>query len=206
MTGGYGAHMSEHVDGAYQAALDAAAERLLGPVPAPRQTQRVRTQLVSRTCGWCGTPIPHSGRSRARRYCDRSCRQRAYEVRTAMRRRAEAEARGELPDATAPVRETVRETVERTTVRTVRVGVPVPTPGSYPPGWPGTEGAAGGAGAGSAPPRAREARARLEQLAAAIRTGAIAHYDHRHILTGVSAVLDALDAAHPGGLGALRRR
>lgn len=34
-------------------------------------------------CRWCGRPIPESGAGRPRRYCRRSCRQRAYEHRAA---------------------------------------------------------------------------------------------------------------------------
>ncbi len=35
------------------------------------------------SCPWCGRPVPESGTGRRRRYCRRSCRQRAYEQRTA---------------------------------------------------------------------------------------------------------------------------
>ncbi len=37
-------------------------------------------------CEWCGRPIEQPPRGRKLRYCDRSCRQRAYEARTAQRR------------------------------------------------------------------------------------------------------------------------
>ncbi|WP_157440686.1 hypothetical protein [Actinokineospora inagensis] len=38
-------------------------------------------------CGWCGAQLPDDGRGgRRRRYCAQSCRQRAYERRTAVQR------------------------------------------------------------------------------------------------------------------------
>ncbi|MGU3437527.1 hypothetical protein ACNHUS_31515 [Actinomycetes bacterium M1A6_2h] len=37
------------------------------------------------TCVWCGRPVPDAGMGRRRRYCRQSCRQRAYEQRTAVR-------------------------------------------------------------------------------------------------------------------------
>ncbi|MFP5372514.1 MAG: hypothetical protein ACLGI3_17440 [Actinomycetes bacterium] len=45
------------------------------------------SQRPSQTsCGWCGAAVEQGPAGRLRRYCDRSCRQRAYEVRTAQRR------------------------------------------------------------------------------------------------------------------------
>ncbi|MEV0733408.1 hypothetical protein [Polymorphospora sp. NPDC050346] len=46
----------------------------------------VSERLVESPCGWCGRAITQPDRGRKRTYCDRSCRQRAYEVRTARRR------------------------------------------------------------------------------------------------------------------------
>jgi hypothetical protein len=38
-------------------------------------------------CGWCGRRLPEGGNvGRRRRYCGQSCRQRAYERRTALQR------------------------------------------------------------------------------------------------------------------------
>ena len=37
-------------------------------------------------CQWCGSPVRQPPTGRLLRYCDRSCRQRAYETRTAARR------------------------------------------------------------------------------------------------------------------------
>ncbi|WP_460960423.1 hypothetical protein [Parasphingorhabdus pacifica] len=52
---------------------------------APDQTtERKRT---ARHCGWCGRRIPDAGRQgRPRMYCAQSCRQRAYERRSAVQR------------------------------------------------------------------------------------------------------------------------
>ncbi|MDO5077368.1 MAG: hypothetical protein Q4D83_08790 [Corynebacterium sp.] len=39
-------------------------------------------EAIEKRCEWCGKPIDVSrGRGRPRRYCSRSCRQRAYEQR-----------------------------------------------------------------------------------------------------------------------------
>lgn len=32
-------------------------------------------------CGWCGSTLPRRGRSRPRKFCSASCKQRAYESR-----------------------------------------------------------------------------------------------------------------------------
>lgn len=41
----------------------------------------------ARHCGWCGRRLPDAGRmGRPRMYCGQSCRQRAYERRTAVQR------------------------------------------------------------------------------------------------------------------------
>lgn len=49
----------------------------------------------ARHCGWCGRSLPgDAGAGRPRRYCGRSCRQRAYERRAAVQR-------GGLPEDTA---------------------------------------------------------------------------------------------------------
>ena len=37
------------------------------------------------SCLWCGRPVPDAGVGRRRRYCRRSCRQRAYEQRALTR-------------------------------------------------------------------------------------------------------------------------
>lgn len=37
-------------------------------------------------CAWCGARLPEAGHGRPRRYCAQSCRQRAYEQRSAVQR------------------------------------------------------------------------------------------------------------------------
>jgi hypothetical protein len=49
-------------------------------MPAPVE------HVVASPCAWCGRTIEQPPRGRRLRYCDRSCRQRAYEARTAQRR------------------------------------------------------------------------------------------------------------------------
>ncbi|WP_032377912.1 hypothetical protein [Rhodococcoides fascians] len=44
----------------------------------------VRTRR-DHTCAWCGRPVADSGTGRKRRYCRQSCRQRAYEQRSAIK-------------------------------------------------------------------------------------------------------------------------
>ncbi|MGQ0838984.1 hypothetical protein [Actinokineospora sp.] len=54
----------------------------------------VRRRHEPRHCGWCGRQLPgDEGAGRPRRYCAQSCRQRAYERRTAVQR-------GGLPEDT----------------------------------------------------------------------------------------------------------
>jgi hypothetical protein len=49
--------------------------------------ERVRTRTEVRHCGWCGQRLPEDGKvGRPRRYCSQSCRQRAYERRSAVQR------------------------------------------------------------------------------------------------------------------------
>ncbi|MBB5436330.1 hypothetical protein [Nocardiopsis composta] len=154
-----------------------------------RTWESVRTELVSRTCEWCGAPVAYSGRGPRPKYCSAAHRQRAYEVRTARRRQEEAVEAGTARPADEPVREVIRETTERTVLRTYTQEVPVPVPAGPP-----------------AVGRAREVQAYLEEIAAAVREGRLAVYDHRRVLSGVDAVLAALDDAHPGGLRGLSGR
>ncbi len=47
----------------------------------------VRRNAAPKHCGWCGRRLPEGGNvGRRRRYCGQSCRQRAYERRTALQR------------------------------------------------------------------------------------------------------------------------
>ncbi|MFE0024372.1 hypothetical protein [Amycolatopsis sp. NPDC059021] len=46
-----------------------------------------RRTSAPKHCGWCGRRLPAGGNvGRRRRYCGQSCRQRAYERRTALQR------------------------------------------------------------------------------------------------------------------------
>jgi hypothetical protein len=76
---------------------------------------RVQQRLQSRTCGWCGTLIPYSGRGRPPAYCSKAHRNRAWEVRT-----AQARLQRDIATAAAttePVREVIHETVTHTRTR-----------------------------------------------------------------------------------------
>lgn len=49
--------------------------------------ERVKSRAENRHCGWCGLRLPEDGKvGRPRRYCSQSCRQRAYERRSAVQR------------------------------------------------------------------------------------------------------------------------
>lgn len=50
------------------------------------------------SCAWCGRPVDEGGTGRRRRYCRRSCRQRAYEQRRSLRMQ-------ELPEGTVVLTE-----------------------------------------------------------------------------------------------------
>ena len=123
---GYGAAMDEHHDGQAPPEVDQQGRPYVGKA---RLSQTTRRRLVSRTCAWCGEPVPYTGRGRPPKYCSKAHRNRAWEVSTAARRqerdRQADAARGE----DEPVREVIRETVTRTATRTARVEVPIPVPG-----------------------------------------------------------------------------
>ncbi len=52
--------------------------------------ERVKVRAEPRHCGWCGLRLPEESAERKvgrpRRYCSQSCRQRAYERRSAVQR------------------------------------------------------------------------------------------------------------------------
>lgn len=49
--------------------------------------ERLKLRAEPRHCGWCGMRLPEDGKvGRPRRYCSQSCRQRAYERRSAVQR------------------------------------------------------------------------------------------------------------------------
>ncbi|MEU4165150.1 hypothetical protein AB0E94_52790, partial [Actinoplanes sp. NPDC026670] len=57
---------------------------------------------IETPCGWCGNAIVQPTTGRRRRYCDRSCRQRAYELRTAQRRHQADVDTGRIRSVPAP--------------------------------------------------------------------------------------------------------
>ncbi|CAL9610862.1 hypothetical protein [Nocardiopsis dassonvillei] len=113
----------EHDDGQELPAVDPQGRPYVG---TPRVTETTRQRLVSRTCGWCGKPVPYSGKGRPPQYCGKGHRNRAWEVRSAAARLDRDRQAGQARPEEEPVREVVRETVTRTSTRTARVEVPVP--------------------------------------------------------------------------------
>ncbi|MBB3050976.1 hypothetical protein FHS23_001999 [Prauserella isguenensis] len=58
----------------------------MSATPSREELQALRTP-VPQHCGWCGRAVEQpAAAGRRRRYCGRSCRQRAYERRTAVQR------------------------------------------------------------------------------------------------------------------------
>jgi hypothetical protein len=163
---------------------------------------RVRERPLARECAWCSDPIQLNPRAQHQRYCSRSCRQRAYEVRTAARRAQDAQDAG----TARPEGEPLREVIERVTVRTVRMGR---RPDPLPPGVgqprvverrvevpvevPVV----------ASPTSAREAADFMAVTAACLMDGSIGVHDHKRVYHGVRALLRAFDQVHPGGLDRL---
>ena len=140
-------------------------------------------RLVSRTCGWCGELMVYGGRGRRPKYCSKSCKNRAWEVRSAERRLERDLAAG------AASAEPVREVVSRP-----------PKPEPKPPAPPRP-----------AAPRAPVRIADWVKLLAVLEEqlgGELGpkYWDHPKLLRSLNAVLSALDEAHPGGLDALMNR
>lgn len=121
----YGAAMNEHDDQG-QPETDPDGNPYVG---TPRITETTHQRLVSRTCAWCGEPVPYSGTGRPATYCSPAHRTRAWEVRTATARQERDRQAGTARGEDEPVREVIHETVTRTATRTARVEVPVPVPG-----------------------------------------------------------------------------
>lgn len=165
----------------------------VGPEHKPDVIETVRRQVIQRTCQWCGKEIsPRAkGKGRPRLYCGRSCRQRAYEVRTARERQERDQAAGRARGDDEPVREVVREIVTRTRV----VRGPVQSPGVYsgdlyaPPEapWEREPDAPG------SDPRPRELQRILVRTAAAIAQGQLSVREVDRILRGVESVKAAAE-------------
>jgi hypothetical protein len=133
--------------------------------------------LQSRTCAWCGARMTYTGRGRPPRYCGKSCRNRAWEVRTTERRLQRDVALAAA--TTEPVREVIIETVTRTRTRVeTRVDRHPPT-------------------------TAGEWLKHLAELTRQLETGgqvAAQHWYHDRLYGALIDAVDALDGAYPGGL------
>jgi hypothetical protein len=140
------------------------------------------TRLERRTCAWCGTWIPYSGRGRYPVYCSPSCRTRAWEIRTAEKRLGRDLSSGRA--SAEPVREVVRE-----------LGKPRQPPTTATPTkadqW-----------------AANWWAQLLKELARQLTAEKLGqeHWHHARLYRGLENVLMALDAVHPGGLRSLRRK
>ncbi|WP_431914464.1 hypothetical protein [Nonomuraea jabiensis] len=144
----------------------------------------VRDRLQGRTCAWCATYIPYSGRGRPPNYCSNSCRNRAWEVRTAERRLqrdiAAAAVRAE------PVREVRTETITRTRTR-VQTRLERQPP-STAHDW------------------VEHLAALTDQLRKDGGTLAPRPWDHSKLYKALMEALVMLGQAHPGGLDELQSR
>ncbi|MFL0578221.1 hypothetical protein [Dietzia sp. 179-F 9C3 NHS] len=70
----------------------------MSTVYADPSTDQDRPRRGESSCAWCGRPVDEGPSGRRRRYCRRSCRQRAYEQRQALRSR-------DLPEGTVVLSE-----------------------------------------------------------------------------------------------------
>ncbi len=109
------------------------------PVLETSERRTAVERIQGRTCAWCSAWIPYLGSGRPPKYCTQSCRQRAYELRSAGTRADRDLAAGRRRDE--PVRELVErvETVVKTVVRqappevvTRTVTVPAKAPAAVP--------------------------------------------------------------------------
>ncbi|MER5624338.1 hypothetical protein ABT061_25220 [Streptosporangium sp. NPDC002544] len=167
--------------------MSAEPDRLPNASLRRRLRMRVHERLEGRSCGWCGVHVAYSGRGRPAIYCSKSCRNRAWEVRSAEARLQRDIAAGTV--RTEPVREVVRETVVQTRF------VPAPCEPAE-------------LGAGSAvPATAQQWLAHLEELAAQLREGELGrqHWYHARLYNAMIGALVDLGAAYPGGLDYLER-
>ncbi len=134
-------------------------------------------RLVRRTCAWCGTWIEYSGRGRRPTYCTKSCRNRAWEVRSA---EARAERDRDAGTATAKT-EPVREVVSRPAP-----APPTPKVPTRIADWTRYLG---------------ELTGQLRDGDLAKK-----YWDHPKLMNGLLDALDALNEVTPGGLENLRKR
>jgi hypothetical protein len=134
-------------------------------------------RLVRRTCAWCGTWIEYSGRGRRPTYCSKSCRNRAWEVRSAAARQERDQDAGRAVTPTEPVREVVSR----------------PAPAPPAPKVP-YQAAVWTRHLGELAVQLRDGDLGK------------APWHHLRLLNALSDALDALDKATPGGLKHLQSR
>ncbi|MDR8415067.1 hypothetical protein MTP10_40850 [Nonomuraea sp. 3-1Str] len=154
----------------------------MDPAGESTLSTRVQQRLQSRTCGWCGSLIPYSGRGRPPTYCSKAHRNRAWEVRT-----AEARLQRDIATAAAtaePVREVITETVTHTQTR-------VQTRLDRRP-----------------PATARGWVEHLNELTRQLDDDQLGreHWNHARLYRALADAVNALDRAHPGGLDRLLGR
>jgi len=170
--------------------MSAKPDRLPNPSLLRRLRTRVHERLEGRACGWCGVFVAYSGRGRPRLYCSKSCRNRAWEVRS-----AEARLQRDIVAGTArsePVREVIRQTVVQTR----------PAP---PPIAP--SGAEQNAPAADSPTTATGWMALLQELTEQLREGELGrqHWHHEKLYRRLVDVAATLGEAYPGGMEYLQR-
>ena len=182
--GRYGAAMGEHHhdDDSDEQELPAVDPQRRPYVGTPRITETTRTRLISRTCAWCGDPVPYSGKGRPPTYCSPAHRTRAWEVRTAAARQERDRQAGTARPEEEPVREVVKETVTRTATRSARIEVPVPGQVKQvvverP----------------ARPEKAWEVCAVLGAAQVAVRDGLFGGHDHDRLLFAASALIRAIE-------------
>ena len=149
--------------------------------------EQVREVVIERTCAWCGKAMTLTQQTgRPRKYCSKSCRNRASELRTVAPKLSWDMAAGRV--ATGPV----REIVERTVTTTLDTAPPRPLAVQYAPG--------------NAKEWQRELRLLAIQLLDPRTNTAREHWEHSRLLAALQDVLAALNHAHPGGLARIPKR
>ncbi len=162
--------------------MSAEPDSLPSPSLRRRLGMRVQERLEGRSCGWCNVFVAYSGRGRPRLYCSKSCRNRAWEVRSAETRLQRDIAAGAA--RSEPVREVIRQTV-------------VQTRPASPPAEQGAPAVLAAAGW----------MALLAELAEQLREGELGrqHWHHEKLYGRLTEVAAALGEAYPGGMGHLQR-
>ncbi|MFJ9558367.1 hypothetical protein ACIRPH_31555 [Nocardiopsis sp. NPDC101807] len=164
----------------------------MDPLPGePPTVVTASRRILMRTCEWCGTEITTQkhGRGGKRKYCSPAHRQRAYEVRTALRRQERDREAGTARRADEPVRELVQETVTRTRLVPGRDNYASPDPWQEPDLTPLPT---------TSLPRPREIQRLLTQTAAAIAQGHLTPSEIDRVMRGVEQVRTARSRFYDG--------